>query len=117
MANKIIKTYKKELKLSNCGFDHDPVDSMVRSQWQSRSKNNLYLAYRWIVAAFVIAAVVVSMHAHLQRASLALFFIYLTHWGLLVNMIVGIYGAVLVTVWHFHTDFQGLCRAKSKKFN
>lgn len=108
MANKIVKTYKKEFQLNNCGFDLDQVDSIVRSQWQSRSKNCLYLAYRWFVAAFVITTVIVSVNGHLRRASFDLFFIYLTHWGLMINMIVGIYGAVLVTFWHFHTDFQGL---------
>lgn len=110
MSKNFIKTHKKELKLSNCGFDHDPVDSMVRSQWQSRSKNNFYLAYRWLVAAFVITVVVVSMYSHLQKYSFGLFFIYLTHWGILINMIVGVYGAILVTVWHFHTDFKGIHR-------
>lgn len=108
MSKKFVKTYKKEMKLSNCGFDHDPVDSMVRSQWQSRSKNNFYLIYRWLVAIFVIAVVIVAMIAHMQReCSFGLFFIYLTHWGILINMIVGINGAILVTIWHFHTDFKG----------
>ncbi|XP_055301375.1 protein rolling stone-like [Sitodiplosis mosellana] len=106
MSNKMIKTYKKELKLSNCGFDHDPVDSMVRSQWQSRSKNNFYLVYRWLVAIFVIAVVIVSMFSHVEKYSFGLFFIYLTHWGILINMVVGVFGAILVTVWHFHSDFK-----------
>lgn len=103
----MIKTYKKELKLSNCGFDHDPVDSMVRSQWQSRSKNNFFLAYRWLVAIFTVAVVIVSMYAHVEKFSFGLFFIYLTHWGILINMVVGVFGAILVTIWHFHSDFKG----------
>ncbi|XP_031620714.1 protein rolling stone-like [Contarinia nasturtii] len=106
MSKKIVKTHKKELKLSNCGFDHDPVESIVRSQWQSRSKNNIYLIYRLLVAIFVIAVVIVSMYSHMQKYSFGLFFIYLTHWGILINMVVGVFGAILVTTWHFHTDFQ-----------
>lgn len=130
MSKKIIKTYKKELKLSNCGFDHDPVDSLVCSQWQSRS-NNFYLLYRWLVAVFVVSVVIVSMSAHVENYSFGLFFIYLvsakfefnifiqndlyksnlniqqTHWGILINMVVGVFGAILVTVWHFHSDFKG----------
>lgn len=103
-----MRAYKKELRLSNCGFDHEPIDSMVRSQWQSRSKNGLYLAYRWAVAVFFVVALIISIHTHLQKASLGFYFIFLTRWGLLLNTIVGIYGAVLVTAWHFHADFQGL---------
>lgn len=108
MVQKMIKTYKRELKSSNCGLHHDEIDSMVRSQWQSRSKNYLYLVYRWMVAIFFIVAITISIQAHLEKSSFGLFFIYLTRWGLLLNTIVGIYGAVLVTVWHFHTDFNGL---------
>lgn len=107
LPSKIIKTYKKELKLSNCGFNHDPVESMVRSQWQSRSKNNIYLAYRMIVAIFVTAVVINSIYSHLTKYQLGTFFIYLTHWGIMINMLTGIYGAILVTVWHFHTDYSG----------
>lgn len=93
----------------NCGFDNDPVDSMVRSQWQTRSKSNIYLAYRWLVAIFVVYVVIDSLYNHVasRKHALSLFFIYLTHWGILINMIVGVYGAILVTIWHFHSDFKG----------
>lgn len=108
MTTKMMNTYKRELSLSNCGFDHDPADAIVRSQWQSTSHNNWYLLYRWLVAGFVFSVVIVSMCSHIAKGHpLGLFFIYLTHWGIMLNMIVGIFGAVLVTVWHFHTDFQG----------
>lgn len=107
MVKKMIKTYKKELKQSNCGFDHDPVDSMVRSQWQTSSRNNFYLAYRWLVAIFVTVVVIISMSSHVEKFPFGLFFIYLTHWGILINMLVGIFGAILVTIWHFHSDFKG----------
>lgn len=108
MTSKFVKTYKSEFSSSNCGFDHDPIESIVRSQWQSRSQNYLYLLYRWIVAIVATASVIVSFVAHTERYSVALFFIYLTHWGILVNMIVAIYGAILVTFWHFHNDFKGM---------
>lgn len=108
MTNNMFNTYRSELSLSNCGFDHDPAEAIVRSQWQSTSKSNLYLLYRWIVAVFVVSVVIVSMCAHVQKGfSLSLFFIYLTHWGILINMVVGVFGAILVTIWHFHDDFQG----------
>lgn len=105
---KVVKTFKREMELTNCGFDHDPVDSMVRSQWQSRSRNIFYLLYRWLVAIFVVVVVAMAMNTHVNRSSFGLFFIYLTHWGLLINMLVGVMGAVLVTIWHFHADFKGI---------
>lgn len=107
MPNKITRTCKRELQINNCGFDHDPVDSIVRSQWQSRSKNIFFLLYRWLVAVFVVFVVALSIETHLERSSIGLYFIYLTHWGVLVNMVVGVFGAVLVTIWHFHADFKG----------
>lgn len=107
MPNKIIATYKREFKSSNCGLSHDPVESMVRSQWQSRSKSHFYLAYRWFVAIFTTIVVINSFATHLAHHSLGLFFIYLTHWGIIINMIVGIYGAVLVSLWHFHPEYAG----------
>lgn len=107
MAN-CINTCKTELKLNNCGFDHDPADAMVRSQWQRQSKSVIYLLYRWIVGVFVIVIVAISLTEHLQEANaFGLYFIYLTHWGILLNMIVGILGVVLVTIWHFQSTFRG----------
>ncbi|XP_055303658.1 protein rolling stone-like [Sitodiplosis mosellana] len=94
------KVIVNELRLSNCGFDHDTVDSFVRSQWQSKAKNAYYLIYRWLVAVVLVATVIISLYSHLQESSFSLFFIYLTRWGIILNMIVGILGAVLVTNWH-----------------
>lgn len=58
-----------------------------------------------------------AIYDHLQKYSLGHFFIYLTHQGVIINMIVGVMGAVLVTFWHFHADFKGNpkyhCRMKS----
>lgn len=101
-----LKVIKQELKSNNCGFHHDPVDSMVRSQWQSTSKNHFYLIYRWLVAVFVVAVVIIALESHLKKSSIDTFFIYLTRWGILLNMIVGVFGAILVTIWHFHSDFH-----------
>ncbi|XP_055303516.1 protein rolling stone-like [Sitodiplosis mosellana] len=103
MVNQV---FKKELRLHNCGFSHDPVDSLMRSQWQSTSKNVFYLIYRWLVAIFVVAVVGIALEAHLRKYTMGTFFVYLTRWGITTNMIVGVYGAVLVTIWHFHTDYQ-----------
>lgn len=110
------KVVERELRLDNCGFSHDPVDSLVRSQWQSTSKCTLYLIYRWLVAVFVVAVVIIALYAHLQKYTIGTFFVYLTRWGITMNMIVGVYGAVLVTVWHFHTQYQGISICSSHIF-
>lgn len=83
------------------------TDYQIRSQWQLRSKNRLYLAYRWLAASFLLAVVIVSMHYNSGELSNGVYFIYFSRWGILMNLIVGIYGAILVTIWHFHTEFQG----------
>lgn len=115
MPKRLLKSCKRELKLNNCGFDHDPAESIVRSQWQSRSKNNFYLLYRWLVAVFVVFVVCVAIYDHLQKYRFELFFIYLTHQGVIINMIVGIMGAILVTMWHYHADFKGKIFLKIRK--
>lgn len=109
MPNKIVATYKREFKASNCGLNHDSVESMVRSQWQTRSKSHVYLAYRIFVAIFTIAVVINSLMNHVNNHAFSLFFIYLTHWGIMINMVVGIFGAVLVSMWHFHPEYAGMC--------
>lgn len=103
----IKRAVKQELKIKHCGFEHEPVDAVVRSQWQSTSRNIYYLIYRWLVAIFVVAVVIIALEHHLRKYTIGTFFIYLTRCGITLNMIVGIYGAVLVTIWHFHTKYQG----------
>lgn len=107
----VSRKVKRELDVSNCGLDHDPVETFVRSEWQSRSKSYLFLLYRWTVAIVAIASVIVALVQHIDRwnFSLGTFFIYLTRWGILLNMTTTIYGAILVTLWHFSDDFKGLC--------
>ncbi|XP_031630444.1 protein rolling stone-like [Contarinia nasturtii] len=98
---------KTELHVSNCGFNHDLVDSFVTSQWQSKSRNTFYLIYRWCFAAFVTCVFVISLYAHVQGTNnFGKFFIYITRWGLMINLIVGIYGALLVTLWHFCDEYR-----------
>lgn len=102
---RLITAYRREVTLENCGFECIDPECLVRSQWQSRSKNSIYLVYRWCVAVFVVAVVIVSMIYNEDELRRGIFFAYLTRWGILTNMIVGVLGAVLVTIWHFHTDF------------
>lgn len=111
MSNKFVKIWRRELELSNCTLDHDRADLMVRSEWQACSRNNFYLLYRWLVAIFVTAVVLWSFVENAQRRNVGYFFIYFTHWGIMINMVVGLMGAILVTIWHFHDDFQGKCFA------
>lgn len=107
MPNRFVNTCSRELEISNCGLEHDYADSMVRSQWQARSRNNYYLLYRWLVAIFVTFVVLYSFVDNAVKRNVGFFFIYFTHWGIMINMVVGLMGAILVTIWHFHDDFHG----------
>lgn len=107
MPRRLATTCNRELEVSNCSLDHDYADSMVRSQWQSRSRNNYYLLYRWSVAIFVTFVVLYSFIDNAIQRNVGFFFIYFTHWGIMINMVVGVTGAILVTIWHFHDDFHG----------
>lgn len=107
MPRRLATTCNRELEVANCSLDHDYADSIVRSQWQSRSRNNYYMLYRWLVATFVTFVVLYSFIDSILKHFVGYFFIYFTHWGILINMVVGLMGAILVTVWHFHDDFHG----------
>lgn len=107
MLGRMAGTCSRELEVINCSLDHDYADSIVRSQWQSRSRNNYYLLYRWLVAIFVTFVVLYSFIENATHRSVGYFFIYFTHWGIMINMVVGLMGAILVTVWHVHDDFHG----------
>lgn len=101
------RAWTRELEISNCGFEHNP-ECIVRSQWQSQSKNIVFLAYRWCVAVFVVLVVIISMYQNRKELRTGVYFVYLTRWGITMNMIVGVFGAVIVTIWHLHTEFQGI---------
>ncbi|XP_031626065.1 protein rolling stone-like [Contarinia nasturtii] len=97
---------KKELNISNCGFDHDYADTLVCSQWQSKSNSALYLIYRWSFETFATVIFSISFYSFSQMKPIEFYFIFLTHWGVLINMILGIYGALLVTYWHCDTEYR-----------
>lgn len=98
---------QEELDPRKFGFELDAVDLMVRSQWQSGSRSSLYLLYRWIVAVFLVVVVGIALISDIQRSQFGIFFIYFTHWGIMINMAVGVLSAALVTLWYFHADFRG----------
>ncbi|GAB0089035.1 Protein rolling stone [Sergentomyia squamirostris] len=97
---------KEEFHLSQCGFNHDPPEDLVRSQWQRRNKSFFYLIYRWVIAAIFIGAVVVSMSRNVTASDWGYYFIYLTNWGIIACMITTTMGAILVSLWHFHPQFS-----------
>lgn len=99
-----------EFKMSKCCLENDAVDVMLRSEWQTTSRNDFYMLYRWFAAAISIGSVCMTLNHFINFYTFGSFFIYLTNWGLLMNMIVGVLGAVLVYKWHFNTDFQGNSR-------
>ncbi|XP_059616897.1 protein rolling stone-like [Phlebotomus argentipes] len=97
---------RAEFHCRQCGFNHDPPEDLVRSQWQRRNKSGLYLVYRWLIAALFIAAVAVSMSGNATASDWGFYFIYLTNWGIVACMVTTTMGAILVSLWHFHPQFS-----------
>ncbi|XP_055903213.1 protein rolling stone [Eupeodes corollae] len=93
----------KEFHRDSCGFNHTPADDFVKSQWQSRSKSVIYLIYRWIIGLFFVGVVIESI---LFGGSGYHFFIFLTNWGILMCMFTNLLGAVLVSIYHFHPEYE-----------
>lgn len=102
MINEIIKACEKEFRISNCCFELHPIDLIVRSQWQSKTKSHFYVIYRWAIAIFYVGSLINSLHRYYQMPiNFIYYLIYLSHWGLFLNVIVGVFGAILVTIWNF----------------
>jgi len=104
MSGTFLEKLRKELHVSNCGFNYTKPDKFARSQWQLQPKNVFYLLWRIAISVFFVAAVIQSM-VYLTRDDFRFYFIYLTNWGILLCMITSVYGAILVTYWHFHSNY------------
>ncbi|CAD6996701.1 unnamed protein product [Ceratitis capitata] len=88
----------KEFQREKLSLTHEPKEDFFRSQWQRQQKSLLWLIYRWLFAATFTAGVVGSL---IQTFGGGRWFIYLTDWGFFLCMFTGIFGAVLVTIYHF----------------
>lgn len=106
MKNKFTSACKDELGLRNCGMGHMPAEEFVKSQWQSRTKSTFFLLYRLSLAVFFTAVVVNSIVVSVSTEDWAKYFIYLTHWGIMMCMGTTVLGAILVTRWYFHPEFS-----------
>lgn len=93
----------KEFRRGRCGFDHEPADDFVKSQWQNKSKSIPYLTYRWIIGMFFVVVVAETL---INGDANAYYFIYLTHWGILMCMFTNLLGALLVTIYHIHPEYE-----------
>lgn len=100
-------TAKKKFRLSNCFYEMEPVDVIVRSQWQTKSRSFAYLVYRKLFAIILQVELYYSIYRYAESSSFRHYFIYLTHWGVILNTIVGILGATLVSVWYQNDEYQG----------
>lgn len=101
-----ISIVKSELTIKKLGFDYDHFEKMVQSEWQTKSKSNLYEIYRWFVATIAVVSCVVSLYTNLNEAPFRYYFLYFSRWGLTINMLVAVYGAILVTTWYHCADFE-----------
>ncbi|XP_053662615.1 protein rolling stone-like [Anopheles marshallii] len=106
MPNKFVSACKEELEVRNCGFAHLPAEEFVKSQWQTRTKSICFLLYRLALAIFFTGVVINSMVVAVERDEFSKYFIYLTHWGILLCMGTTVMGAVLVMIWYFHPEYS-----------
>jgi hypothetical protein len=81
-------------------FQHNSPRDFLQSQWQTREKSVVYLIYRWCIACFFIFSVLVSVITSASRGELHVYYIYLTHWNLVVTMISMVWSACMVTMHH-----------------
>ncbi|XP_058451661.1 protein rolling stone-like [Malaya genurostris] len=106
MPSKLAAACKDELGFRNCGMGHFAAEEFVKSQWQSRSKSTIFLLYRLALAIFFTAVVVNSIVATVTPEDWGKYFIYLTHWGIMMCMATSVMGAALVARWYFHPEYS-----------
>lgn len=103
----IESTYKKRFRFSSCFYELEPVDIIVRSQWQTKSRSFAYMVYRRLFAIILQAEMYYSIYRFAETATFRHYFIYLTHWGVILNTVVGFMGATLVSMWYQNDEYQG----------
>ncbi|XP_037897499.1 adenylate kinase isoenzyme 5 isoform X3 [Glossina fuscipes] len=73
--------------------------------WQNRSNSIAYLIYRWILVAFFMATLIVSMMEAANNSALLLLFIYFTTWSVIQCLLTNSIAAVLTTIWHLQPEY------------
>lgn len=96
----------------NCGkintsFEHDAPEDFLVSQWQRTKRSFVYFAYRWIIACFYILSVVTNLIHAALCSEIQFYYIYLTHWNLVVTMVSTVMQACLVSL-HYTGKMKAL---------
>lgn len=64
--------------------------------------------YRILVAFFATFVVIETIVVHILRyGSFTKYFIFVSHWGLAINMITSILGGIVVALWYFKPNYAG----------
>lgn len=71
-------------------------------QWQRKRKSTKYLIYRWLQVVFCVGVLIQTLVQARNRNALQYHAINLTNWGLWLNVLSSIYGALLITADHFN---------------
>lgn len=89
--------------ISRIGFHHDEPELFVTTQWtKNPERSNLFLLFRWILAAFFIGIVAYSWTNSISSGFFNFWFIYMTNWGIILCMIATTFAAILTTCYHFN---------------
>ncbi|XP_037960532.1 protein rolling stone [Teleopsis dalmanni] len=93
-----MKSFAKEFKWKNFGFEYNQLEHFYRSKWQSNECSILYLIYRWICSLFFIGLFTSCLVLQFSDGKI---FIFLTNWGIILCLFTQLTAALLVTCWHF----------------
>ncbi|XP_016956565.1 protein rolling stone isoform X2 [Drosophila biarmipes] len=90
-------TLREEFRCRRFGLGHPTPSDFLRSQWQTKPKSSIFLAYRWLLGGFFNAGLVTYIILYYRSGTV---FIYLTNWGFILCGITSLTGAILVTAYH-----------------
>ncbi|KAH8248928.1 hypothetical protein KR032_004334, partial [Drosophila birchii] len=91
----------EEFHWKRFGLQYDSPFNFLRSQWQSKPKSVVFLAYRCLLGAFFGTGIVDYTVKYFRRGHC---FIYLTNWSFYMCAITSIYAAILQIKYHCKKD-------------
>jgi hypothetical protein len=83
-------------------FWHRKPIVFVSTQWttEPKKKNFCFLLFRWILCAYFAGAITYSYQISVNEKYSQYWFIFLSHWGLVINLFSMLFSALAVTIHH-----------------
>lgn len=96
------KYLKEETQLKQLGFEHLTPADFYLSPWQKTRSSVPLLLFRIFLFLGTLAIVLASMIYYIQSGLFRYWFIYLTHWGMLVILFATGFGTAVCARCHFY---------------